>query len=98
MAGGSWVWNCINVKALSFVPDDKRDSITLAATTDIDSLPRILLISVDDGICQRLAQCDFNFSLDSQRISASFDEVHEAVGEGGNRGDFASHREFHLDG
>jgi len=54
MAGGSRVWDCIDVKPLSLVPDDKRDSISLAATTDIDSLARILLISVDDGICQGL--------------------------------------------
>jgi hypothetical protein len=51
----------------------------LAAAGNVNLLPGIFVISVNDGIVQGLAQSNFNVSLVSGCTSAPLDQEHELV-------------------
>ena len=44
---------------------------------DMDVLPRVLMIAMNDGIYQSLAQCDFDVSFITINASAIRDQLHE---------------------
>src|SRR5258708_12265044 len=92
--GGSRVWVFGDVEAFSFVPDDDRDFVGPTTTANVNVLPRVLMIAVNHGIRQRLAQCDFDILLVPRDPLASPDQSHESVDEGWDCSNFASQRQL----
>ena len=55
----------------------------------MDVFSGVLMISMNDRVCEDFAQCDLNVSLVSGGTSALRDEEHELIHEGRNRSHFA---------
>src|ERR1700723_2871649 len=55
----------------------------------MDEFSAILMIAVNDGVCQGFPQRDFNVALPLRNAAAIPEQGHEFVHEGGNRGHFA---------
>src|ERR1700674_4146803 len=88
----------VAVKSLSFVLDGNRNFLlSLAAAANVNMLAGIFVISVNDGILQRLAQRDFNVNLVSRSASALLDQKHELVYRGRDCSDFAWQSQVHLE-
>src|SRR6266481_1937852 len=84
------VWDCPDVKSLSFVPDDDGNLACPTATTDVNMLPRIPVIAMNHGVRQGLAQCDFNVLLASRNPFAFSDQVHDGFYKWRNCSNFTS--------
>src|SRR5712671_4485769 len=57
----------------------------------------ILMISVNDRVCESFAQCDINVALAVRNTAALPEQDHEPIHEGGNRSYFAWQRAFQSD-
>jgi hypothetical protein len=55
----------------------------------MDVFSTILMISVNDCVCQGLPQCDFDVAHAFRITAAIHEQEHELVHEGRNRGHFA---------
>jgi hypothetical protein len=62
----------------------------------MDVLSGVLMISVNDRVCESFAQCDFNVALALSSTAALPDQSHEFIHEGRNRCDFAWQRAFQF--
>lgn len=51
---GGRIRDPVNLKSLSLVPDDKRDFVSSTATANVNLLPGVLMVAVNDGIRQGL--------------------------------------------
>src|SRR6267378_4069360 len=85
------------VKSSSLVLYGERDFIRLTADTDIDVFSGILMISVNDRVCESFAQCDLNVALALSSTAALPDQEHEFIHEGRNRNDFPWQRAFQFE-
>ena len=94
---GCRVRDLINVKSLSFVPHRDRDFIKLTAAANMDVFLRVLMISMKDGVCQGLAQCDLTVGLAFRETAALPHQKHELVHEGRNCGHFARQRALYIE-
>src|SRR5271156_5074405 len=79
----------INVKSWSFVLYRERYFARFTAATNMDVLSGVLMISVKDCVCERVAQCDLNVALAFSGTAALPDQSHESIHEGRNRLDLA---------
>jgi hypothetical protein len=87
----------VSIEPLSFVLDRNRDlSVRSAAARDVYGLAWILLVAVDDGICERFTQRHFNVQFTPVTISEPRDEAHELVDEWRDDRDLARERLPHL--
>jgi hypothetical protein len=79
---GGWLRELGAAKPFSFVPDHNRDFLIGHAAADhVNMLVRILMIAVNDGICQGFSQGGFDVDFVSRHTSAYLDEEHELVYE-----------------
>src|ERR1700738_2524330 len=90
--GSSRIRYLIQVKSSSLVLYCERDFIRFTAETNIDVFSGILMISVNDRVCESFAQCDFNVALALSSTAALPDQSHEFIHEGRNRSHFAWQR------
>jgi hypothetical protein len=79
---GGWVRELGAANPRAFVPDhDGNFLIGHTAAVDVNLLAGIFMIAVDDSICQRLSQGDFNVNFVSGNTLAFLYEDHELVYE-----------------
>src|SRR6202451_1977639 len=81
-----------NVKSSSLVLYRDRDFIRFTAATNIDVFSGVLMISVNDRVCEGFAQCDLNPALALRNTAALPEQEHEPIHEGRNRSHFARQR------
>src|SRR5271168_3965728 len=87
----------ITVESSSLVLYCERDFIRFTAETNMDALSGILMISVNDRVCEGFAQCDLNVALALSSTATLSDQGHELIHEGRNRSDFAWQRAFQFE-
>jgi len=63
----------------------------------MDVLSGVLVISVNDRVCESFAQCDLNVALALSGTAALPDQSRELIHEGRNRSDFAWQRAFQFE-
>src|ERR1700756_4540794 len=62
------------IKPLSFVRNDKRDSLSqLTSTENMNNLARIHPVAVDDCVVQSFLKCQLNFRFFARNAMRSFD-------------------------
>ncbi len=63
----------------------------------MDVFSGILMISVNDRVCEGFAQCDLNVAIALRNTAALPEQEHELIHEGRNRRHFAWQRALQLD-
>jgi hypothetical protein len=81
-----------NVKSWSLVLYRDGDFTRFTAETNVDVLSGVLMISVNDRVCEGFAQCDLNPALALRNTAALPEQEHEPIHEGRNRSHFAWQR------
>src|ERR1700751_2454289 len=71
-----------HIKSSSLVLYCERDCIRFTAETNIDVFSGILMISVNDRVCESFAQGDLNVALALSSTAALPDQSHEFIHEG----------------
>jgi len=96
---GGGIRGCAVLEPLPFVANGEENfAIEAAAAADLNTLVRILAVSVNHGVRQGLTQRDFNVNFTSVCVSKLVDEDHELICEGGNCRHFTWQRlpELHI--
>src|ERR1700732_1391010 len=94
--GSSRIRYLSNVKSSSLVLYRDRDFIRFTAATNIDVFSGVLMISVNDRVCEGFAQCDLNVALALSSTATLSDQGHELIHEGRDRSDFAWQKVFQF--
>src|ERR1700688_405080 len=90
--GGGRIRDHVSVKSSPLVLYRDRDFIGFTAATNIDVFSRILMISVNDRVCEGFAQCDLNPALALRNTAALPEQEHEPIHEGRDRSHLAWQR------
>src|ERR1700730_18296363 len=94
---GCRIRHLINVESSSLVLYCERDFVRFTAATNMDVFSGVLMISVNDRVCEGFAQCDLNPALALRNTAALPEQEHEPIHEGRNRSHFAWQRALQLD-
>src|SRR6202051_3958902 len=86
-----------NVKSWSLVLYRDGDFTRFTAETNMDVFSGVLMISVNDRVCEGFAQCDLNPALALRNTAALPEQEHEPIHEGRNRSHFAWQRALQFD-
>ena len=93
-------WITISLILSCFVaPGFKKEcwTITFTAATNMNVFPGILMISVNDRVCESFTQCDLNVALALRNTAAVPEQEHESIHEGRDRSHFAWQRALQFD-